>query len=278
MDTLIFDDLTAAQYKQQTQANWTQAPCGSSKSNQTMCSREFFEQVERHRYSSHPWILQKIKRLDLAGKQVLEVGYGMGTDHLAMARQGGVMSGIDLTARNREVTAKRFELYGESSSLTVGDAEQLPYDDDSFDVVYSFGVVHHTPDTTKAVSEIYRVLKPGGRCWVTVYHKHSVQFWWSVFVCRYLIRGGVFRRTLKQQLSLIEHPHDNSNLIVRVYTPKEFKRLFSGFSACGSQVLHLLPQDISVLGRLCLDPERPRGLLDHLGRRWGWYVAVEAQK
>ena len=76
---------------------------------------------------------------------------------------GANTHGIDLTARAIEITKKRLSFYDLSSNLKVGDAENLEFSDNSFDFIYSWGVIHHSPDTQKAVDEIYRVLKPGGR-------------------------------------------------------------------------------------------------------------------
>lgn len=278
LDTKTFNKLSDREYKRQTQQHWSGNPCGSNTSEKRDLTREYFDDVEVYRYQTHPWILENMDRFDINGKKTLEIGYGMGTDHLALARRGAIMHGIDITQRNREITSKRLELYGESSDLATGDAEHLLYDDNSFDFVYSFGVIHHTPKTERVIAEIHRVLKPGGRCWVTVYHKNSVFFWWSVLLCKHIIRQRYWRYTLKQELSFVEHPGDNPNLVIRLYRRDEFGRLFHHFSSCQTSIEHLLPADIAVLGRLFRDRERPRPFFNRLGKRWGWYVVAEAQK
>jgi ubiquinone/menaquinone biosynthesis C-methylase UbiE len=202
----------------------------------------------------------------------------MGTDHLSMAREGGILHGIDLTPRNLEVTRTRLGIYGFDSELSVGDAENLPYKDDSFDFVYSFGVVHHSPDTRKIVSEIHRILVPGGRCHVTVYHRNSVFFWWTVYAGNYLLRGGWRKRTLEQQLSLIEYPNTNQDMVIRLYRKSEFADLFRGFRRVRCSVRHLIPVDMAVFSRCFTDPFRPSPLLDRIGRSFGWYVVVDAEK
>jgi len=278
MDTKQFQDLTSSSYKDQTRANWTEAPCGSNYSDKECLTKEYFEDIESHRYKSHPWILESIRNFDIKNRSVLEIGYGMGTDHLSMARQGAVMNGIDLTHRNLEVTTKRFEMYGFRSNLTVGDAENLPYDDESFDFIYSFGVVHHTPDTEKAIREIHRVLKPGGKCYITVYHKNSIFFWWSTYVFNYILKSGYKKRSLRQQLSLIEYPNTNENMVIRLYGRREFERLFSAFGDKRSYIRQLIPVDIAYFSRFFSDPYRPTSVLGHLGKIFGWYVIVEAEK
>lgn len=273
MDTLNFSELTPDQYKEQTQLFWSSSPCGSNYTDKNFMTREFYEEVERYRYSSHPWIQDNINSFDIKNKKILEIGYGMGTDHLAMARMGGIMHGIDLTPNNRVLTKKRLEIYGYNSELTIGDAENLPYRDNSFDFVYSFGVVHHSPDTGRIISEIHRVLKPGGKCWVTVYNRKSIFFLWSVYMVDWIMRGAKKRETLKQRISRIEYPNNNPNLVIRLYSRPEFMNLFGSFSKIKSYIDHLYKDDIAYFGKYM-----PNAILKLLGKKYGWYVIVEAVK
>lgn len=275
MDTKTFNKLPAEEYKKQTQKHWTSSPCGSNYSTKELMSNEFFEEVERHRYSTHPWILEHIKKFDLKNKKVLEIGFGMGTDHLSLAKRGGNMYGIDLTPGNLEITKRRFELNNCKSELTTGDAENLHYQDNSFDFVYSFGVVHHSPDTQRIISEIYRVLKPGGKCWITVYHKNSIFFWWSVFFVDWILKGGFKRESIKERLSRVEYPNNNSNMVIRLYTKRKFATMFStaGFRGVHLSIDHLIIEDIIYLGKYI-----PDAILKYLAKLFGWYVIVEAVK
>ena len=108
------------------------------------------------------------------GKRTLEIGVGLGADHQKLAEHGAILSGIDLTPRAINHTKRRFELMGLNSQLQIADAENLPFEDNSFDAVYSWGVLHHSPDTQKAVNEVYRILKPGGLAKIMIYNKHSL--------------------------------------------------------------------------------------------------------
>lgn len=108
-------------------------------------------------------------------KDVLEVGVGMGADHLEWARaRPRSLSGIDLTERAIALTRARFVAAGLLSDLQVADAEALPFADASFDIVYSWGVLHHTPDTARAFREVGRVLRPGGIARLMIYHRWSL--------------------------------------------------------------------------------------------------------
>lgn len=108
-------------------------------------------------------------------KDVLEIGVGMGADHLEWAKAGPrSLTGVDLTHRAIEFTAERFSLEGYRSDLQTTNAEQLPFAPDSFDIVYSWGVLHHSAHPEVAIKEAYRVLRPGGTCKVMIYHKYSI--------------------------------------------------------------------------------------------------------
>ena len=278
INTTDYNSLGPEEYKQQTVSNWTEAPCGSSYSDSEPLTLDYFEEIEKHRYRTHPWIYEAIQAFDIQYKEVLEIGFGMGTDHLNMARRGGRMHGIDITPRNLEVTNSRFKLYGLETNLITGDAENLPYPAGSFDFVYSFGVIHHSPDTQKIIMEIHRLLKSGGKCYITVYHKNSIFFWWTVFLVKYVLKGGWKNRTLQQQISLIEYPNTNQDLVIKLYGRNEFHQMFSIFSDAKSYIKHLLPIDIAYISSLYSTKDNPARFLTKTGNMFGWYVVIEAVK
>jgi len=277
-DTTSFSERPDYLYKLETVRNWSSVPCGSSYSALNDFSKDHFGDIEAYRYKAHPWLRAILNSLDVQGKRVLEIGYGAGSDHAVLAQRGGEMHGIDLTPRSLEVTKAHLAVHGCTSKLVVGDAELLPYEVNYFDFVYSFGVIHHSPNTEQIVQEIHRVLKPGGKAFVTVYHKHSIFFWWSVFVLGFVVRGGWRRRTLRQQLSLIEHPNNNENMVIRLYTASQFKQLFKSFSQCTTYVRHLSPCDIDLVDLLYRDRVRQTPALAFLQRFLGWYVVAEVTK
>lgn len=108
------------------------------------------------------------------GQSVLEIGVGLGADHQQFAQSGAILTGLDLTQRAVDHTRRRLQAFGLHSALSTGDAESLPFPDQTFDIVYSWGVLHHSPDTQKAVKEAFRVLKSGGVAKIMIYHKWSV--------------------------------------------------------------------------------------------------------
>ncbi len=188
--------------KQRAREQWGKDPAGAVYGgDREFGSLEFFEQVERHRYQEYaPWMHEVMGFDRYAGRRLLEVGCGMGTDLLQFARGGAICTGVDLTPRSIEISRHRFQLYGIPGSFLVTDGERLPFPDNTFDVVYSNGVLHHTPDTAAAAQEIHRVLKPGGIAKVMLYYRHSLNYWGEIILHRGLLRGALLRGQTPEQI------------------------------------------------------------------------------
>ena len=152
---------------------WERASCGEDLYLRGQ-ERDGYIGHARRRYELEP-IIEEFAEFEASlGKRVLEIGVGLGADHWRFAQAGAQLSGIDLTARAVDHTRRRLALFGLDSALSVGDAENLAFPADTFDCVYSWGVLHHSPDTAKAISEVYRVLRPAGVAKIMIYHKWSV--------------------------------------------------------------------------------------------------------
>src|SRR5262249_7385247 len=130
--------------------------------------------IERHRYEVEPNIPAFADFEATRGSRVLEIGVGAGTDYVNWLRAGARAVGIDLTTSAVKLTRESAELEGLNADVFVADAEALPFRSEVFDVVYSYGVLHHTPDTVRALRELYRTLKPGGVAKVMIYHRPSI--------------------------------------------------------------------------------------------------------
>lgn len=208
-------------FKQAAKSNWGGNPCGSNtvSGRYAELSREYFEELDFKRRLDEPWMEKEFELIQpyIIGRNVLEIGYGMGRDHLELAKRGAVLSGIDITPKNLEITREHLDVFGYTSDLHVGDAESLPFENNQFDFVYSFGVLHHTPNMEKAIQEVYRVLKPGGRCWIGLYNKNSL-FYRGYLVPRYFLEKQWLDMSLKERLSLVEYPNINRDIMVRVTT------------------------------------------------------------
>jgi ubiquinone/menaquinone biosynthesis C-methylase UbiE len=133
---------------------------------------------------------------ELKGKRVLEIGPGAGGHSALFAKHGAVMTSLDITFARARATNAKFRLMGELAEgcqAVQGDSENLPFPDGSFDIVYSNGVLHHTDDTEKAVSEVFRVLKPGGQAVIMLYCKDSWHYWINMLLCVGILQGKLFR-------------------------------------------------------------------------------------
>jgi ubiquinone/menaquinone biosynthesis C-methylase UbiE len=153
---------------------WNARACGEVyATGETL--REQLEAQARTRYELEPYLKPFARFEEGRGKDVLEIGVGMGADHLEWARSGPrSLTGVDLTLRAVEWTSGRLTAFGYGPRVELADAERLPYPDDSFDIVYSWGVLHHTPNTAAAMCEAVRVLRPGGTLRIMVYNRRSV--------------------------------------------------------------------------------------------------------
>jgi ubiquinone/menaquinone biosynthesis C-methylase UbiE len=203
---------------------WERASCGEEAYARGGSSRERLEAHARTRYELEPHIRQFARFESGRGLDVLEVGVGMGADHLEWARHmPRSLSGIDLTERGIAHTATRLALYGLRSDLRVADAENLPFPDASFDLVYSWGVLHVSPDTPRAVREVLRVLRPGGVARVMIYHAHSMVGY--MLWLRYALLAGRPRRSLADV-----YAHHLESPGTKAYSQAEARSMFSEFS------------------------------------------------
>jgi SAM-dependent methyltransferase len=145
----------------------------------------FFKDYDRFRYQNERHLPACIDGLDVTNKQVLEIGLGEGADSERLIRQGAYWSGVDLTAESIERVKIRLALRGlPHRELRQGSVLDLPFADNSFDMVFSHGVLHHVPDVRQAQSEIYRVLRPGGELVVMVYARWSLNYLVSIALIR----------------------------------------------------------------------------------------------
>jgi ubiquinone/menaquinone biosynthesis C-methylase UbiE len=212
---------TDTETKEQVRGFWNRTPCGSWDATAPEGTRAYYDQIEARRYELEPFIHDFAEFGATRGLEVLEIGVGLGTDHIQFARAGAALHGVDLTQKGIELVARRLELEGLQSALQVADAEQLPFADASFDVVYSWGVLHHTPDTPRAVAEALRVLRPGGRICVMVYARHA---WVSYGL--WLRHGPLSRRPLRSIADVLHHHMESIG--TKGYTKREARRMFAG--------------------------------------------------
>ena len=183
--------------------------------------RIFFDRVSSffaHRSSEKPFS-KLIPYSSLKGKDVLEIGCGSGAHARLMLESGARLTAVDLTEKAIYLTQTRLSQAGLSGAVLQMDANSLEFDDNSFDFVWSWGVIHHSENTQQIVNEIARVLRPGGEARVMVYHRRSIYV--GMMIAIGLLTGRLFRHGTKQILN-----HYSDGLIANFYTAEEFKALF----------------------------------------------------
>ena len=270
------DAMFLDEYKQRAREQWTADPCGSHVARDlTFGTRPYYDRIEDYRYGVYAtWMKDAIGFDGYQGKRVLEVGCGTGTDLLQFARGGSKVIGIDLTPRSIEITRQRFRVYDLNGGFAIGDAENLAFPDNSFDVVYSFGVIHHTPDTQRAVSEFHRVLSPGGRAIVMLYNRASLYYWTSLMLRRGLIGGEIFRSSTAEIMSRhVEYSESEARPLVKAYTRSEARALFRKFDDCRIIIRQLTREEFGRPGRFL-----PRRSIRWLGKHFGWNLLITAVK
>jgi ubiquinone/menaquinone biosynthesis C-methylase UbiE len=289
--------------KERVRAFWQENPCGTKFADAEMGSRRFYELVEEHRYTKE-WHIPGAADFESArGLRVLEIGCGLGTDGAQFAKAGALYTGVDLTDAAVELARKRFELFNLPGEFRTADAENLDFPDNTFDLVYSHGVLHHTPDTERAVREVHRVLKPGGRAVVMLYHRNSYNYRVNIRVLRrmgaHLLKSEaglklVHRMTgepveslrdharhLKEDAQsylapeefLSQHTDGAGNPLARVYSSRQARELFKDFSEVKLAAHFLNKRWLPVVGSLLT-----RRMEARLASQWGWHLWIYAKK
>ena len=197
---------------------WNEAACGTGRTEREKFSREYFEEIEEFRYRHEPFIHRFAQFTRWNGKKVLEVGVGAGTDFLQWVRAGASAHGVDLTEEALDNVRHRLEVFGlEAAEVRVCDAEDLPYDDGAFDLVYSWGVIHHSEHMERVFGEIYRTTRPGGTVKIMVYNLRAVHVWY-LYMRHVLLKG---RLTKGRRWAVYHH---QESIGTKAYTSAEIRR------------------------------------------------------
>ena len=264
--------------KERVRRHWDAEPCGTRDIPESDRVR-FFRNLERDRYAREPYIHSFARFARGRGRDVLEVGVGAGTDFVNWVRNGARAQGVDLTARGVELTQERLALEGAYAEVRIADAERLPFDDESFDIVYSYGVLHHSPDTARAIGEVQRVLRPGGTALVMIYHVHS----WVGFMLWALHCAAGLRPWRSPRWAMYHYLESPGT---KAYTRGEAYRMFSGFrdvrvwtQLSHGDLLLMRPTEKygSILHRV-LWRLYPRWLVRRTGNVFGTNLFIEAVK
>jgi ubiquinone/menaquinone biosynthesis C-methylase UbiE len=289
--------------KKQVQDFWERSPCDSWFTNEPQGTPAFFQSLDEHRYKLHRRLKSAVGFEETRGLRVLEIGCGCGSEAENFARAGAEYTAIDLTNAAISITQRRFQLAKLKGRFVQGDAENLPFADNSFDLVYSHGVLHHTPDTPRTIREIHRVLCSGGRAAIMLYHRDSFNYQVNLRLIR-SVRALLLKTDLGITLSrmiwrepvealrrhaelirqdlgsylrmenmLNRNTDGPDNPLSQAFSKRSAIRMFEQFRGIRTEVMFWSRNWLPGLGKLL-----PQSIEDWLASRWGWHLWIFAQK
>lgn len=249
-------------------------------------SREFFEQADRRllQWNAPLHGRRPFGRLfpydQYKDKPVLEIGCGMGAMAAMWAQAGARVTAVDLAPRSVEQTRRRFELFDLSGDIREADARALPFEDASFDYVYSWGVLHHSPDLDRSIAELMRVLKPGGGFGVMLYHRRSFLYGYTIrFVEGFLHNETRFLDSRELASRYTDGAREEGNPYTWPVTKSEMRALLGPhcrdlrFKVFGTDLDGIFPYVVPGLGLVL-----PRWMKKPWARRFGWSLWSHGHK
>ena len=243
---------------------WDDRPCNVRHSKKEKGTREYFDEVEAKRYTAEPHIPDFAGFSDTNGKKVMEVGCGMATEGINFARSGATYTGTDLSIESLDLAKKRFEVYNNEGNFYLGNSEELSsfVPVETYDLIYSFGVIHHSPHPEKIISEIKKYMNKDSTLKIMLYATNS----WK----NYMIEAG----------------HDQPEAqygcpIANTYTNDEVRELLDGFDVSIEQY-HIFPYQIEPYkrGEFVKQPwfeAMPDEIFEVLKKNLGWHLLITAK-
>jgi 2-polyprenyl-3-methyl-5-hydroxy-6-metoxy-1,4-benzoquinol methylase len=264
------------------QQYWDARPCNIRHSAKPVGSKEYFDEVEARKYLVEPHIRGFAEFERWKGKRVLEVGCGIGTDSINFARAGAQLTAVELSTESLRIAEQRANVMGVADRIQFvqANAEELSsaLDEEPFDLVYSFGVIHHTPHPERALAEMRALTAPGGTLKLMVYHRRS----WKVF---WIVAGAGRGRFWKTDELVAKHSEAQTGCPVTYsYTRSQGRELVAeaGYRVQDVSVDHVFPYRIRdyVEYRYVKEPYfrwLPEPLFRAFERRLGWHLLITAE-
>lgn len=269
-----FSDISITQVRNY----WNSRPCNIRHSPRPVGSREYFDEVEKRKYTVEPHIPLFAEFEKWKGKKVLEIGCGIGTDTVNFARAGASVTAIDYSENSLEIAKKRADVYGCTVEFHHANAEELSrvVPVQRFDLVYSFGVIHHTPHPGLAVAEIKKYMDRSSMLKLMVYHRFS----WKVLWILLTFGKGAF---WKLDSLIARYSEAQSGCpITYTYSKKQLASLLEGFTIEHTFIEHIFPYRIPEYKKYTYKKEwyfelMPASLFRQLEKRFGWHICVDAR-
>ena len=260
---------------------WDERPCNIRHSTKEMGTKEYFEDVERRKYFVEPHIPKFAEFKKWKGKRVLEIGCGIGTDTINFIRAGAEITAVELSEKSLEIAKKRAEVFNLSNKVKFYrvNAEELSkvVPIESYDLIYSFGVIHHTPHPERVINEIYKYSKKGTIVKIMVYYRYS----WKVFWILIRYSKGAFWKI--KELIAKNSEAQTGCPITYTYSKKEVAALLKGFKAVNISIDHIFPYKINDYIKYQYNVvwyfrRLPKFIFRWLEKKIGWHLLITAVK
>jgi len=278
---------------------WNQRPCNIRHSPSPIGTKQYFDEVEARKYfvephipifaefvealphltprpASHGSVFEKWK-----GKKVLEIGCGIGTDTINFARAGAKVAAVEISEKSLDLAQQRAKVYNLENRIKfyLGNAEELSkfVPPEKYDLIYSFGVIHHTPYPEKVMEEIKKYTKSGTVIKIMVYHRYS----WKVFWILFAFGKGAFWK-----LNKIVAQHSEAQTgspVTYTYSKREVRKLLKGFKIADISIEHIFPYKISDYikyryKKVWYFRYLPKAVFSWLEKHFGWHLLINAEK
>jgi 2-polyprenyl-3-methyl-5-hydroxy-6-metoxy-1,4-benzoquinol methylase len=258
---------------------WNARPCNIRHSSSTVGSSQYFDEVEARKYRVEPHIPLFAEFEKWYGKKVLEIGCGIGTDTINFARAGAHVTAVDLSTESLALAKKRAEIFGlDNITLLNADAEKLcdyvPVE--RYDLIYSFGVIHHTPNPENVINQIHKYMDKESLFKIMVYHRTSWKVLWMV------MKYGLNRGKTIDDLIARHSEAENGCPVTYSYTVNTIKTLLDGFEIIDTSIEHIFPYSIPeyknyLYRKVWYFRYLPDAVFRWMERRWGWHLCVTAR-
>jgi 2-polyprenyl-3-methyl-5-hydroxy-6-metoxy-1,4-benzoquinol methylase len=257
---------------------WNQRPCNIRHSSQPVGTREYFDEVEARKYFVEPHIPGFAQFERWRGKRVLEIGCGIGTDAVNFARAGADYTAVELSERSLELCQRRFDVFGVKGKFHGGNAEELTsfLPADKYDLIYSFGVIHHSPHPEQILEEVRKLSHPDTEVRIMLYSKFSWKVLWILLTYG---RGAFWK--LNELIAKYSEAQEGSP-VSYCYTFAEARKLFHRFKILELRKDHIFPYRIEKYVKYEYEMVwyfrwLPAPIFRWLEHRLGWHTLIIAK-
>lgn len=263
------------------QSFWDARPCNIRHSQQPVGTREYFDEVERRKYFVEPHIPGFAEFDRWSGKRVLEIGCGIGTDTINFARAGAQITAVDLSPKSIEVAQQRAGIFGVSDRIRFycGNSEELDQvvPVEPYDLVYSFGVIHHTPHPDRTIEQIKKYLAANGELRLMVYSRVS----YKLFAI--MREENVWDMGRIDELIARNSEAQTGCPVTYTYTSADLQRLLNGFEIMELQKAHIFTWDVEAYKKYEYKKDAAwenvtNDQLAELEKELGWHLLARARR